>query len=191
MVRDPSAIPQMLSRVSQATTDGRKHGGHWVDGPENKSETSNGGEKGAGLVVLGHCLLATVHGKLVDDDKVGNARHGIVSPLLSTLVTESSEESGQDHDEIGNDGDKDVGTAQSSKERKIEEQERGGDAPVHVTSPVYRSVDVLGGVGSVLVGFLEDDVVVADAVTGSHGEVGDGREGGDEGSQDVEQAFLL
>ena len=191
MVRDPSAIPQMLSKVSRATKDGRKYGIHRVDGPEHKSETSNGGEKGAGLVVLGHCLLTTVHRELVDDDKVGNASHGIISPLLTAFGTESSEESSQDHDEISNNGDEDVRTAQSSEECKIEEQERGGDAPIHVTSPVYRSVDVLGGVGSVLVGFLEDDVVVADAVTGSHGEVGDGSEGGDEGSQDVEQAFLL
>lgn len=34
-------------------------------------------------------------------------------------------------------------------------------------------------------------MVVGDAISGSHGEVGDGSEGGDEGSQDVEQAFLL
>ena len=36
-----------------------------------------------------------------------------------------------------------------------------------------------------------DDLVLADAVTDGHGEVGDCREGGDESCDDVEEAFLL
>ena len=37
-----------------------------------------------------------------------------------------------------------------------------------------------------LLGVRDLDAVVADAITDSHGEVGEGSEGGDEGSQDVE-----
>jgi len=41
------------------------------------------------------------------------------------------------------------------------------------------------------VGFLDHDFDRADAITGCHGEVRDGRESGDEGREDMEQAFLL
>ena len=177
--------------VSEATKEDRERCIHWVDGPENQCETSNGGEESPGLLVLGQSRATTVYGKLVDNDQVGNATHGIVSPLLTALVSESSKETSHDHDQISNDGDENVGTTQSGEEGKIEEQEWGRDTPVDVTSPVHLAVDVLSGVGSVLVGFLEDDVVEGDAVTGSHGKVRDGSEGGDESSQDVEQAFLL
>lgn len=191
MVREPSAIPQTLYKVSKTLKERGKHGIHWVEGPENQSEPGDGVEKGRGLVVLGHCHCATVHCKLVDDHEVGNTSHGIVSPFRSTFLCESSEESSDDHDEIGNDGDEDVGTAQSTKERQIEEQKRGGDHPVSIASPVYLAVDVLGSVGNVLVRFLDDNVVVANAAFGRHGKVRNGSERGDEGGQDVEQAFLL
>ena len=42
-----------------------------------------------------------------------------------------------------------------------------------------------------LLGVLDLDLVVADAVSDRHGEVRNGGKGGDEGSQDVEHAFLL
>ena len=42
-----------------------------------------------------------------------------------------------------------------------------------------------------LLGMLDGDLVLANAIVNGHGKVGDGSEGGDEGSQDVEQAFLL
>ena len=42
-----------------------------------------------------------------------------------------------------------------------------------------------------LLGVLDRNLVVANTIVNSHGEIRDGGEGGDEGSQDVEQAFLL
>ena len=42
-----------------------------------------------------------------------------------------------------------------------------------------------------LLGLLDGDLILANAIMNGHCEVGDGSEGGDEGSQDVEQAFLL
>ena len=42
-----------------------------------------------------------------------------------------------------------------------------------------------------LLAVLDSDLVAADTVTDGHGEVGDGSEGSDERSQDVEHAFLL
>ena len=40
-------------------------------------------------------------------------------------------------------------------------------------------------------GFLHHDLDSANAITGCHGEIGDGREGGDESSQNMEKTFLL
>ncbi len=42
-----------------------------------------------------------------------------------------------------------------------------------------------------LLGVLDGNLILTNAIVNGHGEVGDGSEGGDEGSQDVEQAFLL
>ncbi len=42
-----------------------------------------------------------------------------------------------------------------------------------------------------LLGVLDGDLVLANTIVNGHSEVGNGGEGGDEGSQDVKQAFLL
>ena len=42
-----------------------------------------------------------------------------------------------------------------------------------------------------LIGFGDGDLVFANAIVNSHGEIGNSGKGGDEGSQDVKQAFLL
>ena len=42
-----------------------------------------------------------------------------------------------------------------------------------------------------LLGLLDGDLILANAIMNGHCEIGNGSEGGDEGSQDVEQAFLL
>lgn len=42
-----------------------------------------------------------------------------------------------------------------------------------------------------LLGVLDDDLVLANTSVYSHGVIGEGSEGRNEGSQDMEQAFLL
>ena len=77
-----------------------------------------------------------MNGELVDDDKQCGAGHGIVTPFHTLICAESGEQTSQDHDDVSNDRDQDVGTAQAGKEAKIHEQEWGGDAPVDVSGPV-------------------------------------------------------
>lgn len=132
-----------------------------------------------------------VEGKLVDNDQVCNASNGVPSPLWSLLNSEGSEETGQDHDDISDNGDEDIGTTEACKEAEIEEQEWGSDAPVYVTGPVNLTVDGLEGVGEVLLRLLDGNLVVRDTIIDSHGEIGDHSKGGDERSQDVEEALLL
>ena len=164
---------------------------HRVESPKDEGEASNSLEESASLGILLHGHGATVDSKEIDNDEVSSASHGIVSPLGTLVSAEGSEETGKDHDEISNDGDEDAGTIESGEEGKIQEQEWGGDTPVDVTGPVDLTLNGVGGIRGVLVGFLDHGGDHRDTITRGHGEVGDGSEGSDEGSQDVEHAFLL
>ena len=165
---------------------------HWVHGPENESESGNSAEECSSLGILVLDNATAVDSKLIDDHEIGNASHGIPTPLGTLLDGESSEKAGQDHDDVSNDGNEDVGTSETSEQAEIEEQEWGGDTPVDVTGPVDLTVDglldVRDGTGRVVDG---GDGVVGDTILDGHTEIRDHSECGDEGSEDVEQAFLL
>ena len=110
-------------------------------------------------------------------------------------MTEGSEETSQDHDQIGDNGNQDTGTVETGQQGQVKQEERGGNTPVDITGPVdlaeevFLDVDI--GVWSVLERAVESGLVEGDAITRGHGEVGDEREGGDEGRDDVEETFLL
>jgi hypothetical protein len=159
---------------------------HRVDGPDDKSEASDRGKELANLATLGHGVGAAVDGEHPDDNEVGNAGNGVPAPLLrSALVAVSGEETSQNHDDISNDGQKDVATAETGEHGQIEEEERGGQAPVDVTGPVDLAVDIVGGVRDVAVRVSDGGAVVADTVAGGHGEVGQRSKGDDESGDDV------
>lgn len=159
---------------------------HRVDGPDDKSEASNGSKELANLTALSHGVGAAVNGEHPDDNEVGNAGNGVPAPLLgSALTAEGGEETGQNHDNIGNNSQKDVATAETGKQSQVKEEERGGQAPVDVTSPVDLAVDVVGGVRDVAVGVSDSGAVVADAVASGHGEVGQRSKGDNESGDNV------
>lgn len=131
-------------------------------------------------------------GELVDDDEVGNACNGVVSPFgVGVVGAKGREETRDNHDEISHDGDQDVGTAQAGQEGQIQEQEGSGQGPVDVAGPVDGAVDVLNLIDAMLLVVLDDRVRGGDAVPDRHGKVGDGGKGGDEGCQNMEQTFGL
>ena len=135
--------------------------------------------------------MAAIDSELIDHDKVGNARHGVVAPLRSFLGCKSSEQTSKDHDDISNNGNENVGSAQAAEKRQIQQQEWGGDAPIDVTGPVDFTMNDVVGVGQMLLSVLDLDLVHGDTVTNSHGVVGDHGKGCNESRQDVEHAFLL
>jgi hypothetical protein len=143
----------------------------WVDGPEDEGEASNGTVESLGLAVLVGNGGAAVESELVDDNEEGNAGPGVPAPLLAVLVTIGSKETSEDHDDIGNKSHEDVGTTETGKQRKIEQEKRSGDAPVDITSPVDLTVDNLFGVWDVLVALLDHNLVQVDTITGGHGKV--------------------
>jgi hypothetical protein len=159
---------------------------HRVDGPDDKSEASDRGKELANLATLGHGVGAAVNGEHPDDNEVGNAGNGVPAPLLrGALTAVSGEETGKNHDDIGNNGQKDVATAETGEHGQIEEEERGGQAPVDVTGPVDLAVDIVGGVRDVAVRVSDSGAVVADAVAGGHGEVGQRSKSDDESGDNV------
>jgi len=162
----------------------------WVKSPEDQGEASNGSEELRGLSILGHDSTTARNGKLVNNDQVGSTSHGVPSPLLSIAASEGGEETGQNHDDISDNCNENVGAVEASEEGKVEKEKRSGDGPVNVTSPEDLSVDVLEGSWDVLVCFLDHDVCEAVSITGSHCEVGESCEEGDEGGQNVEETFL-
>ena len=106
-------------------------------------------------------------------------------------MTESSKETGQDHDKVCSDGNKDICTRKSSEEGKVQEQKWGGKRPVDVSCPVDLTVDDFSYDWDFLVMLFDDNLVVGDAVTSGQSEVREEGKGGNEGRQDVEHAFLL
>lgn len=113
------------------------------------------------------------------------------TPSLDSMTAVGREKTRQDHDDIGDNGDQDVSAAQAGEKGEIEEQERRRDTPIDVSSVEDLAMDLLLGVRDVFVGVTLDHRRIRIPVPGRHREVGDGRKGGDEGRQDVEETFLL
>lgn len=132
-----------------------------------------------------------MNSELVDDHEVGNASYSIVSPLGALTRGEGSKEASQNHDDVSDDGNEYVGTAQSSEEAEIHEQKWSSNAPIDITSPVDLTLNLVDLCREVLVFNLDQGGGEGNTITVGHGIVRDCGEGGDEGSQDVEEAFLL
>jgi len=130
----------------------------WVKSPEDEGEACNGNKERGGLGVLGRNCFAAWDNKYVDDDQVGNASHGIPSPLLTLAVSVGSEETGENHDQVSDNSNKDVGSIDSGEEGEVKKEEWGGQGPIDVSGIEYLAEDMLDGVWNMLVGFLDSSV---------------------------------
>ena len=84
-----------------------------VQRPEDKGEGSNGSKESGDSIALGGSSTATTHSEDEDDEDVGNAGHCVPAPSNSLLGCEGGEESGENHDDVCNDGNKDVSSRHS------------------------------------------------------------------------------
>jgi len=165
---------------------------HGVGSPKNQRVRPNGNKKGAELLALGPGVGTSVEDKVPYDKDVGNAGNRVPAPLLRrSLCAESSEKTGQDHDQISDNGHEDVGTRHARQKTEVEQQERRGDGPINVASVVDLAVDGLVRVGNMVVLGADDDLVERDAVAGSHCEVGERSRECDDGRDDVVQTLVL
>lgn len=127
-----------------------------------------------------------------DDDEVGEAGNGVPSPLgRSTLRSEGSKETSENHDEISNDGEGKVSTVHASQETQVEKQKGSGDSPVNVAGPEDLALDLVVGVRNVVVLLANVNLMNGDTLADSHSEVGDRSSDGDQSRDDIEEAFLL
>lgn len=145
---------------------------HGVGSPENGGVDRDGDKEAAELLALGAGVGSTVETQVPEDKDEGNAGDGVPAPLLrSVLGAESSEETGENHENIGNNHHDQVSTGHASKETKVEEQERSGDGPVDVTGPVDLTVGGGESVGNVVVLLTLNNLGQSNTVGGGHGEV--------------------
>lgn len=110
-MREPSATPQMLSSLSDMTSRLVRIGLHGIDSPEDQGEASDSNEEGAGLLVLLLDNTTSINSKLVDDNQVGKAGHSIPAPLGALRHGKSSEEASQNHDDVSDDRNENVGAS--------------------------------------------------------------------------------
>jgi hypothetical protein len=165
---------------------------HWVGSPENESVGSDGHEECAELGALGRSVCTSVQGKVPDDEDVGNAGNGVPAPLLGgTFLAKSSEQTCQDHDEIGDNGHDDVSTRHASQKTEVEDQERSSQAPVDIAGPEDLAVHLSEGVGYMIVLLADNDLLDGDTVSGSHGKVRQCSEKGDYSGDGVVEALRL
>lgn len=124
-----------------------------------------------------------------DDKKVGNAADGVPAPFLgSVFLAKGGEETGEDHDEIGDNGHESVGAIDSSQKTEIEEEKRRGDGPIDVASVVDLAALQVVGAGQLAVVVLDLCAVEASGITGGHGKVGERGGDCDEGGDDMVEA---
>lgn len=114
---------------------------HRVDCPENQSEACNCSIEGLCLVVLGCYSGTTVPANLIDNCNVCNACNGVPSPFLALVMAVGSKAASNDHNEICNNCNKDVGSVQTCQKRKVEEEKWSSESPVNITCPIDFSID--------------------------------------------------
>lgn len=95
-----------------------------------------------------------------------------------------SEETRQDHNDVGDNGHQRMSTINSSKEAEIEQQQRSSNAPIDVSSPEDLAAHLVVGVRHMLVVVPDAVATEAGGMAGSHGKVrqrgGDGDQSGDD-----------
>ena len=164
---------------------------HRIKGPHDQSVTDNGCIKGLSLTVLVRNRLAAIENKLIDNCQVRNAPPSEPAPFLTVFLSVRSEKATQNHDEICNDGNQDVGTADTSQKGQVEQDKWGCEGPVHISCPVQFTEVCLMCVGDFLVRLNHGVLLEADAVARGQSKVSEERKRGNEGRQGVEESFLL
>jgi len=125
--------------------------------------------------------------ELVDDEEECKHSKGKVTPLVGSL-DESTDETGNNHDLIGEDSDQDGWSWDTSSEEEIEKEEWCGDEPINVSD-----VEDLTSTGSKDLSAVWSDEFGLDrnlTKVGTHREVSDGSDHGDTGSDVVEETIV-
>ena len=121
--------------------------------------------------------------KRVEDVEEGEHAEGPVAPLVGRLG-EGANETSDDHDLIGQNGDENGGSRDASGQEEVEQEKRGGDKPVEIAYVEDLASTSSGDVDTVGAGELDLNRDLTEA--SAHTEVGNGSNQGDGGSDIVE-----
>lgn len=149
-------------------------------------------EVGNTFRVLSLGLVAAIHKEVPDDHQIGNAGNRVVAPLRGRVVpAERSEQTHEDHDDVRKDGHQEVGTVETGKQAEVDEQEWRGKSPINVAGPEDLALNVGEGVGHMVVGMADGDVLDGHTLSGGHNEVGQGGDGRNECRDDMVETVGL
>jgi len=105
--------------------------GNGVERPDDEGQAAAPDEDLADITAKVAGVLAGLENEHVPDPEESNAAKGEVAPLVLG-PDESTDETGDDHDLVDQDGPHDSGPGHASGEEKIEKEERSGDEPVNL-----------------------------------------------------------
>lgn len=158
--------------------------GDGVQYPQECSEGSAHEECALNILTEVPGVCARLPDQLVDDIDEGEVAESEVSPLVFG-GDECADETGNDHDLVDNDGPKDGRPWHASGEHEVGQEERSGDDPIDVTNIVDGTVvSTDHGVVALVLYFDGGETEVR-----THGEVGNGGNEDDCGSEVVENAI--
>lgn len=156
---------------------------NWVQDPQESGERSAVQEGTLNIASVGAGVSAGLPDQLVDDVDECETAESEVSPLVPGL-DKSSNETGDNHDLINNDGPHNGWPWHTSSEQEIGEKKRCGDEPIDVADVVDGTVvSTYDWVVAVVL-----DSNGSETEVGAHGEVGNCGNEDNRGSDVVEDA---
>ncbi|GMF75612.1 unnamed protein product [Aspergillus oryzae] len=128
---------------------------------------------------------------MVHSREVADGADGEPDPSAGGMAGIGAQDAGAEHDPIGDDGDKEMGTREAGQEGKIDEGQGVCQEPVEVPQPEDLTVDITMSVGDVLVVDRQDVVLVCYTFAGCECEIGDEGDCCGDGNQVVDDSLGL
>jgi hypothetical protein len=165
-----------VTSLSETPCDG-------VEDPQESSERSAKEERTLDVTSVGAGVNAGLPDQLVHNVNKSEAAEGEVSPLVLGL-DESTDETGNNHDLVDEDGPQDSGPWHSGGEQKISQEKRSRNEPIDVADVVDGTVSATNnGVAALVL-----DANGSESEVGTHGEVGNGSDKDNSSGDVVEDA---
>jgi len=159
----------------------RKSPGDWVDEPKEDGPASTEEVGTVDFATDGSGVLATDDDDVVGDEEESSTAEDEVTPLVAR-DDEGTNETGDDHDFVHEDGVEDGGPWETSSEQNVQQKKRSSDDPVNVSN----IEDLTVVTANLRVAAVEFNTNRSVTQVRGHGEVSNGGGKGNGGSDVVE-----
>lgn len=164
---------------------------HKVGEPEDQRSHGDGAKEAGDLGTAGTGGSGAGNSDVPDGEDKGNNADSIPSPLLrSVRMSNGGEGTREDKDHISNDRKDGMRTINTGEETKLHDKQRRRERPVNISRPEYLTADIMVRVRNMLVMISHGGTVKVRCLTRCHGEVGEGRDDGGEGCEEIKDATL-